>query len=164
MFITAVRKEATWKRPSQAKGLFRSYFLIILTHSRLHGANQQTRAYRAWKKGGKKGERARWLMLTFLTKGLFSAVVALVRQPPLWAKARYIISSPGSEKLQHHTELNGLPSWRADGSGEALMEITLNKIPWKILSEDATKESGATLPPATSGTSLSSLPIKRQKK
>lgn len=46
----------------------------------------------------------------------------------------------------------------------ALVEITLNKNSLKILSQDATKESGATLPPATSGTSLSSLPIKRLKK
>lgn len=103
-------------------------------------------------------------MLTFLTKGLFSAVVALVSQPPLRAKACYIISSPGFEKLQHHTELNGLPSWRTDGCGKALVEITLNKNSLKILSQDVTKESWATLPPATSGTSLSSLPIKRLKK
>lgn len=110
------------------EGLFRSYFLIILTYSRLHGANQQSRVFGAWK--GK--ERAWWIMLTFFTKGLFSAVVALVSWFLLWAKACYIVSSPSFEELQYHTELNGLPSWRTDGCGEALVKIALNKILWKL--------------------------------
>lgn len=31
------------------------------------------------------------------------------------------------EEQSHPAELNGLPSWRTDGCGKALVEITLNK-------------------------------------
>lgn len=84
-------------------------------------------------------------MLTFLSKGLFSAVVALVRLCPLRAKERCIIRTPGSEEQPRPTELNGLPSWRTDGCGKALMEITLNKTSLKIPSQDTTKKREATL-------------------
>lgn len=66
-------------------------------------------------------------MLTFLSKGLFSAIVALVRLSPLRAKERCIIRTPGFEERPRPTELNGLPSRRTDGCGKALMEITQNK-------------------------------------
>lgn len=60
------------------------------------------------------------------------------------------------EERSHPTELNGLPSWRTDGCGKALVEITLNKTFLNILSSNATKEGEANLPPAMSGTSLCS--------
>lgn len=82
-------------------------------------------------------------MLTFLSKGFFSAVVALVRLYPLRAKERYIIRTPGFEERPHPTELNRLPSWHTDGCGKALIERTLNKTSLKICSQDMTKECGA---------------------
>lgn len=100
-------------------------------------------------------------MLTFLSKGLFSVVVALVRLSPLRAKERCIIRTPGFEERPRPTVLDGLPSWRTDGCGE---EITLNKNSLKIRSQDTTKECGATLPPAMSGTSLCSANYKVAKK
>lgn len=93
-------------------------------------------------------------MLTFLSKGLFSVVVALVRLSPLQVKECCIIRTPGFEEQPCPTELNGLPSWYTDGCGKALMEITLNKSSLKIIFQDMTKERGATL--AMSGTSLCS--------
>lgn len=64
-------EEASWTDLSR-QGLFRSYFLIILTYFRLLGANQKSRVFGGHERGGKRS------MLTSLTKGLFSAVVALV--------------------------------------------------------------------------------------
>lgn len=74
LLLDLYNEEASWTDLSR-QGLFRSYFLIILTYFRLLGANQKSRVFGGMKEEGKE---ACWIMLTSLTKGLFSAVVALV--------------------------------------------------------------------------------------
>lgn len=112
-------------RPFPCKSLFRSYFLIILTYSRLHGANQWLRSVQGMKKR---------IMLTFLRAGLFSALVALVKQPARCEQKKK------KEKKVLHYQFTRL--WEAAASHRAqwapplsvqmvavrpLVEITLNK-------------------------------------
>lgn len=73
-------------------------------------------------------------MLTFLSKGLFSAVVTLVRLSLHASKRTCIIIKPGFEEQPRHTELNGLPSvyrwlWQGPDGNNIKKNLSENSLP-----------------------------------
>lgn len=107
-------------------GLFKSYSLITLTHSRLDGANKESRVFRAWK-GMEKCmvDNAHLLKQRFILSRR-----CLGEAVPAASKRTLHYQNTGFEEQLRPTELNGLPSWCTDGCGKTLVEITLNKPLW----------------------------------
>lgn len=118
--------------------LFKSYFLITLTHSRPDGANKESRVFRAWK-GMEKCmvDNAHLLKQRFILSRR-----CLGEAVPAASKRTLHYQNTGFEEQSHPTELNGLPSWRTDGCGKALVEITLNKPLWTFSPRKQKKNVG----------------------
>lgn len=125
--------------------LFRSYFPIIPAYFRLDGANQQWRVFSAWKAGRKRAWRT---MLTYLTKGLFSARCCLGEPaPPLCSKSapHYQSSRLWEAAATHRAQWAPLSAYRWLWRGP-WWKIRLNKILWKILSLSGLWQKKAGLP------------------